>query len=326
MDHGHGALGALLNQLGEEAEHGGGADACGEEVQGRLGVAKAFQSQVTVGVGDLDDCTDFQLVQDGGHLAVGVELHSDAALVLFAGQQGVLACLAQAVTCGNDDGDVLAALGLGHGGLVGGLEGQNYDVLTGLLAVNELEGCEHDVVCLGSVQALLQLDEGVAHEPVDLGPCLNDFGGSQVAQVSGDCLEEVLVDGGVLFFLQAQGCVLVCNAGEDLVRVGVRVLDNVGSEYCDGASQCARLSAFKLGGAGEHTVHQVGAGGEHSTVEVGGDVVNALSNDGQRCLNNGAGLLGEHRCVPSSCVVTSVIVARPLNISIAGHSLRQLSW
>ena len=81
------------------------------------------------------------------------------------------------------------------------------------------------------------------------------------------------------------------------------MLDNVGSEYCDGASQCARLSAFKLGGAGEHAVHQVGAGGEHSTVEVGGDVVDALSDNGQRCLNNGAGLLREH-VMPSSCVVT----------------------
>ena len=251
-------------------------------------------------------------MQDGGHLAVGVELHTDAALVLFAGQKGVLACLAQTVACGNDDGDVLAALGLGHGRLVGGLEGQHDNVLAGLLALNELEGCEHDVVCLGSVQALLQLDEGVAHEPVDLGPCLNDFGGSQVAQVSGDCLEEVLVDGGVLFFLQAQGCVLVCNAGEDLIGVGVRILNDVGGEHGDGACQCLGLGTFELGGAGEHAVHQVGASGEHSTVEVGGDVVNALSNNGQRCLNNGAGLFGEHRCVPSSCVVTSVVVVTPL--------------
>ena len=325
MDHGHGALGALLNQLGEEAEHGGGADTCGEEVQRCLGVAEAFQGQVTVGVGNLDDCADFQLVQDGGHLAVGVELHTDAALVLFAGQQGVLACLAQAVACGNDDGDVLTALGLGHGGLVGGLEGQHDDVLAGLLAVNELEGREHDVVCLGSVQTLLQLDEGVAHEPVDLGPCLNDFGGSQVAQVSGDCLEEVLVDGRVLFFLQAQGCVLVCNAGEDLVGVGVRVLDDVGSEHGDGACQRLGLGTFELGGAGEHAVHQVGAGGEHSTVEVGGDVVDARSNDGQRCLNDGAGLLGEH-VLPSSCVVTSVVVMMPLVCVMLGRSLGQLSW
>ena len=264
-------------------------------------------------------------MQDGGHLAVGVELHTDAALVLFAGQQGVLACLAQTVTCGNDDGDVLAALRLGHGGLIGGLEGQHDDVLAGLLTVNDLEGCEHDIVCLGCVQALLQLDEGVAHEPVDLGPCLNDFGGSQVAQVSGDCLEEVLVDGGVLFFLQAQGGVLVSNAGEDFVGVGVRVLNDVGSEHSDGACKCAGLGAFELRGTGEHAVHQVGAGSKHSTVEVGGNVVDALSDNGQRCLNNGAGLLREH-VMPSSCVVTSVVVMMPLICVMLGRSLGQLSW
>ena len=81
------------------------------------------------------------------------------------------------------------------------------------------------------------------------------------------------------------------------------MLDNIGSEYCDGASQCAGLGAFELRGAGEHAVHQVGAGSKHSTVEVGGDVVDALSDNGQRCLNNGAGLLREH-VMPSSCVVT----------------------
>ena len=240
-------------------------------------------------------------MQDGGHLAVGVELHGDAALVLLAGQQGVLACLAQTVACGNGDGDVLAALGLGHGGVIGGLEGQHDDVLAGLLAVHNLEGCAGHIVGLRSVQALLQLDEGVAHEPVDLGPGVDDFGGGQVAEVSGDSLEEVLVDGGVLFFLQAQGGVLVCNAREDLVGVGVRVLDNVGGKHGDGAGQCAGLGALELGGAGEHAVHQVGAGGEHSTVEVGSDVVNALGDDGQGRLDNRAGLFGEHRCMPSSC-------------------------
>ena len=104
---------------------------------------------------------------------------------------------------------------------------------------------------------------------------------------------------------------LVCNAGEDLVGVGVRVLDDVGGEHGDGACQRLGLGAFELGGAGEHAVHQVGASGEHSTVEVGGDVVNALSNNGQRCLNNGAGLFGEHRCVPSSCVVTAAVEVAP---------------
>ena len=73
---------------------------------------------------------------------------------------------------------------------------------------------------------------------------------------------------------------LVCYAGEDLVGVGVRVLDDIGSEHSDGASQCLGLGSFELRGAGEHAVHQVGASGEHSTVEVGGDVVDALSNDG----------------------------------------------
>ena len=91
------------------------------------------------------------------------------------------------------------------------------------------------------------------------------------------------------------------HAGEDLVGVGVGVLNNVGGEHGDGASQCTGLGAFELGGTGEHAVHQVGTGGEHSTVEVGSDVVNALGDDGQRCLDNGAGLFGEHRCVPSSC-------------------------
>ena len=103
------------------------------------------------------------------------------------------------------------------------------------------------------------------------------------------------------------------------------MLDNVGGKHGDGAGQCAGLGALELGGAGEHAVHQVGASGEHSTVEVGGDVVDALSNDGQRCLNNGAGLLGEH-VLPSSCVVTSVVVMMPLICVMLGRSLGQLSW
>lgn len=67
--------------------------------------------------------------------------------------------------------------------------------------------------------------------------------GGQVAKV-GDNLEEVLADGGVLFFLQAQAC--LCNAGEDFVGVGVGC--STTRQTRRWAGQCAGLGAFELGG------------------------------------------------------------------------------
>ena len=78
------------------------------------------------------------------------------------------------------------------------------------------------------------------------------------------------------------------HAGKHLVRVGIGVLHNVGSEDRDGPSKRLRLGAFELRRPREEPVHQVGTGGEHTLVEVWCNVPDTLCDNRQGCLNNRA--------------------------------------
>ena len=103
-------------------------------------VAEALQGQVAVGVGDLDDVADLQLVQDGGHLAVGSSSRRCGAgsSRWAAGCTGVPGA-DRRVRSGTET--YWPPLDSVMGGVIGGLEGQHDDVLAGLLAVHNLEGC-----------------------------------------------------------------------------------------------------------------------------------------------------------------------------------------
>ena len=70
----------------------------------------------------------------------------------------------------------------------------------------------------------------------------------------------------------------------------------VGGEVDDRPGERRRLGAGPLVGAAEHAVQQVGTGAEHALVELGGDGGDAAGDDGRRGLDDGTGLLGEHRC------------------------------
>ena len=78
------------------------------------------------------------------------------------------------------------------------------------------------------------------------------------------------------------------HTGKHLVRVGIGVLHNVGSEDRDGPSKRLRLGAFELRRPREEPVHQVGTGGEHTLVEVWCNVPDTPCNNRQGCLDNRA--------------------------------------
>src|SRR5690606_24272440 len=130
---------------------------------------------------------------------------------------------------------------------------------------------------------------------VDLGPSIGAFRGQCIAQTFGDGIEQMLVDNWVLFLADAQGGVLVGYAGQHGLRGGLRVLDQVGGEDCDGAGQGLLLGAFLLVRTGEDSVEQFRVGGEQAVVEVRGNAGDALCNDRQRCFDDRERLGGQHR-------------------------------
>ena len=114
-------------------------------------------------------------MQDGGHPPLGSETSHRCGAGSFAGQQGVLACLAQTVVR-NNDGDVLAPIDSVMGSRQRARRSARRRPPPVSLRSTGLKGREHDVVAWERADPS-QLDEGVAHEPGGLGPCLNDFGG-----------------------------------------------------------------------------------------------------------------------------------------------------
>lgn len=83
----------------------------------------------------------------------------------------------------------------------------------------------------------------------------------------------------------------VGDAGEHALWQRIWVLDEVRREHTDAAGEGLRLFSAALVGAVEDTVEQLGVGREHALVEDGGDVRDALSHEGQRRFDHGAGLL-----------------------------------
>ena len=106
--------------------------------------------------------------------------------------------------------------------------------------------------------------------------------------------EEVLVDDRVLLLDDAEGGVLVGDAGQDGLGQGARVLEQVHRELHDRAGEGLGLLAVALVGAGEDAVEELGVGLEHVGVEQGRDLRHVLGDDGGGGLDDGAGLLGQH--------------------------------
>ena len=287
VNHGHLPLRAGFNQLIEEANHRGHADTRREKVEGCIRRAEALQGEVTVRVGNLDNIANREPVNDRSHFAVRVELYADTALVFIGRKQGVLAGLAQTITCLRNNGNVLACFRLSHRGVIGRLKSQHNHVIAGLLAINNFEGRVGNIIRLGRVQAPLDLNEGVRHEPVHFAPGVHDLLGCGIAQVCSNRLKKILIYGGVLFLLQPQRSVLMRHAGKYLIGVGIGMLHNVGGKNRNRPGKCFRLGALKLRRTGEQAVHQIGSGSEHPLVEVRGNVTDTVGDNGQCCLNNG---------------------------------------
>ena len=234
------------------------------------------------------------VVQHGGDLAAVVELGGEAAAGPGVAGEGVLADLAEPVRQGDLDADVLAREGGGDGGVVGRFQGEGHGPGAGGGLGGNLPGGPHLAVGLGGVEALLELDQGVRHEPVDLGPGLGDFRGDDLGQVLGDGGEEVLVDHLVLRFGDAEGGVAVGDAGQHGLRQGARVADQMARESGDASGQGLLLVAVALVRAAEEPVQQFGVGGEEARIELGGDLPDPGTDQRQGGLDDGEGLVREH--------------------------------
>ncbi|CVN70088.1 Uncharacterised protein [Streptococcus pneumoniae] len=290
------AVRALLGERVQDRGGRGDADAGGRQDQGSGGVL-VLEGDVAVGVGQLDDVADLHVLDEHGRdLAALVQLHGDdtfgGGLGLLG--EGVLAALAQAVLYLQAHGHVAAGPAAGLRGVVGRLEAEGDGRVAGGLLRDDPPVRPHPVVGLLGVEALLDLDEGVGHEPVDLGPGVGHRGGDGVAEHLADGPEEVLVDDRVLLLDDAEGGVLVGDAGQDGLGQGARVLEQVHRELHDRAGEGLGLLAVALVGAGEDAVEELGVGLEHVGVKQGRDLRHVLGDDGGGGLDDGVGLLGQH--------------------------------
>ena len=141
-------------------------------------------------------------MNDRSHFAVRIELHSDTTLVFIGRKQGVLAGLAQTITCLRNNGNVLACFRLSHRGVIGRFKGQHDHVIAGFLAINNFEGRVGNIICLGCIESLFDLDQGVRHEPVHFAPGIHDLFSCCFAQVCGNRLKKILVDGRIFILLK----------------------------------------------------------------------------------------------------------------------------
>jgi hypothetical protein len=165
--------------------------------------------------------------------------------------------------CGGDRGVIRRRQGERHG--AGSCRGLSDDG----------PGHPHFGVGLCCVQILFQLDQGVCHEPIDLGPGFGDFRCDDLGQVIGDGREQVFVDHLVLRFGDAQGGVLVGDPGEDGFRQCAGVVHQVGGEGGDAAGKGLLLVAGALVGAAEQPVQEFRVRGEEPVIELGGDLADS---------------------------------------------------
>ena len=113
-----------------------------------------------------------------------------------------MAGLAQTITCLRNNGNVLACFRLSHRGVIGRFKGQHDHVIAGFLAINNFEGRVGNIICLGCIESLFDLDQGVRHEPVHFAPGVHNLFSCCFAQICGNRLEKILVDGRVFILLK----------------------------------------------------------------------------------------------------------------------------
>lgn len=213
------------------------------------------------------------------------------------GGEAVLADLACAVREFDLDRDVLAGQVRGGRGAVrrgqpeGGAVGRLLDAVGDRPVPPDVAGRD----LLTGVEALLDGDEGVGHQPVDLVPGRGDLGGEGLAEHLDDGLEEVLVDDLVLGAGDAERGVLVGDAVQHHVRAGVRVLDEMGREGRDGPGEGLLLEARVLVAAVEEVADQLRVGREELGVEELRDVADGGSDGGQGGSYGRRRRLGKHR-------------------------------
>ncbi len=197
--------------------------------------------------------------------------------------QAVLAYLVGAVRQLNLDGDVLARSALGRGEAVGGTD-QEGDHVVGLL-VPGYHPVRAPHLARGEsglrVQAVLQGDQGVGHQPVDLVPGGGDLGGDGIAQHLDDGREQVGVDHRVLVLGDAERDVLVGDARQHGVGALVGVGQQRAGEGRDRTRESLLLAAVGLVAAVEQVVEQLRVGLEQTPVEHLADLADGRAHDGQ---------------------------------------------
>lgn len=98
----------------------------------------------------------------------------------------------------------------------------------------------------------------------------------------------------VLLRAEAQGDVLVGDAGQQVVRQVGGVVDQEAGESGNGSCQRLLLPAVSLVAAVEQTVKQFGVLLEHVLVEAGGDVLDVFADDRKGRLDHGVRGVGKH--------------------------------
>ena len=63
-----------------------------------------------------------------------------------------------------------------------GFKSQHNHVIAGLLAINNFEGRVGNIICLGCIESLFDLDQGVCHKPVHFAPGIHDLFSCGVAR------------------------------------------------------------------------------------------------------------------------------------------------
>jgi hypothetical protein len=309
VQHYYFAAGTLPGQGAQRGGGGGAADACGREDHRCVALV---QGDVAVGVGELEYVADLDVaVEYGGDFAAVVELGGEHAAVggVDVGGERVLADLAQAVGQLDLDADELAGAGGRDRGVVRRLKNERHGAGTGRVLLHDLPRHPHLVIGLLCVEALFNLDQGVGHQPVDLGPGFGDLGGDHIGQLFGDGFEEVLVDDVVLVFGDAQRGVLVGDAAEHGLGDQVRVGGQGGGEGGDGAGQGLLLLSVALVGAAEKPVQEFRMRREQAAVKVRCNAPQPLAHQGEGGFNDGAGFLREHRYSLGQKVVDASKVA-----------------
>ncbi|CAM5316172.1 hypothetical protein SROCM77S_01156 [Streptomyces rochei] len=284
VDDGHRAGGAGGRQVVQHGQHGRHADAGGGQQQGAVPLV---ERQVAEGRGHGEDVARPGVrVQPGGDLTLGTRAAPDAfdgdAPVGAARRRGqaVLTDLVGAVGQRGPHTDVLPRAERRGRAAVGGPEDERDRVGGLLVPLGDLHAAPD--VALGDpgllVEAGLGGHERVGHQPVDLVPGGGDLGGDGVTEHLGYRGKEMTVDDLVLVRGDAEGGVLVRDAGQQRVRTGVGALQQHAGEGGDGAGQRPLLLPVGLVAAVEQVAQQLGVGVEQLPVEQRGDVPDGRSH------------------------------------------------